>query len=72
MPEEEVVIFTKPGCPYSAAAKKDLQQRGIAFTEYDVLADREARERMLALNGGKRAVPTIVERGQVRVGFHGY
>lgn len=71
MPEEEVVIFTKPGCPYCAAAKEDFRRRGVAFTEYNVLADPRARERMLALNGGKRSVPTIVEGGRVRVGFNG-
>lgn len=72
MPEEDVIIFTKPGCPYCAGAKEDLRRRGVPFTEYNVLADRDARERMLALNGGKRVVPTIVEGGSVRVGFNGY
>ncbi len=71
MPEEQVVIFTKPGCPFCAAAKEDFRRRGVAFTEYNVLADHEARELMLSLNSGKRAVPTIVEGGRVKVGFNG-
>jgi glutaredoxin len=68
---DEITIFTKPGCPFCAAAKDDFRRRGVAFTEHNVLADREAQERMLALNGGKRAVPTIVEGGRVRLGFNG-
>jgi glutaredoxin len=65
-------IFTKPGCPYCAAAKDDLQRRKIRYVEHNVQADRAALDRMLALNGRKRMVPTVVEGDQVKVGFHGY
>jgi glutaredoxin 3 len=68
----EVTIYTKPGCPYCAAAKDDLQQRGISYTEHNVKADPAALRRMLALNGNRRQVPTIVEEDQVTVGFRGY
>jgi glutaredoxin 3 len=68
----EVVLYTKPGCPYCAAAKDDLQQRGVPYTEHNVKADRTALHQMLSLNGGRRHVPTIVRDGQVSVGFHGY
>jgi glutaredoxin len=65
-------ILTKPGCPYCAAAKDDLQRRKVRHVEYNVQADPAALDRMLGLNGRKRRVPTIVEGGQVKVGFHGY
>lgn len=65
-------VYTKPGCPYCAAAKDDLEKRGIRYTEHNVKADRGALRRMLELNGGQRRVPTIVQDGQVTVGFHGY
>lgn len=65
-------IFSKPGCPYCAAAKDDLQRRRVTYVEHDVMADRAALARMLDLNGGKLMVPTIVEDDQVQVGFHGY
>jgi glutaredoxin 3 len=68
----DVTIYTKPGCPYCAAAKDDLQQRGIRYTEHNVKADGAALRRMLESNGNQRRVPTIVEGGQVTVGFHGY
>ncbi len=68
----EVVIYTKPGCPYCAAAKEDLQKRGVRYTEYNVKADATALHRMMELNGGRRHVPTIVEGEKVRVGFGGY
>lgn len=68
----DVTIFTKPGCPYCAAAKADLQRRGVPYTEYNVKADSEALRRMLELNGGRRHVPTILQDGQVTVGFNGF
>lgn len=68
----DVTIYTKPGCPYCAAAKADLQQRGTPYTEHNVKADRAALKRMLELNGGRRHVPTIVRAGKVEVGFDGY
>lgn len=67
----QVEIFTKAGCPYTQALKRKLEHDGMTFVEYDVLRDRKALSRMLALNGGQRKVPTIVIEGQVTVGFHG-
>lgn len=68
----EVTIYTKPGCPHCAAAKDDLQQRRIDYTEHNVKADQAALRRMLELNGNRRHVPTLVEGDKVTVGFHGY
>jgi len=67
-----VELYTAPGCPYSAAAREDLEWRGVEFVEYDVENDPEARSRMLELAGGARTVPVIVEEGRpVQVGWMG-
>jgi glutaredoxin 3 len=67
-----IELYTTVGCPYSAAAREDLEWRGVEFVEYDVERDREAYERMLEFTGGKRTVPVIVERGKpVWVGWMG-
>ena len=68
----DVTIFTKPGCPYCAAARDDLQHRGVDYEEFNVKADKAALKRMLDLNGGRRQVPTILTGGKVTVGFNGY
>lgn len=68
----DVTIYTKPGCPYCAAAKDDLVGRGIRYVEHNVKADPVALRRMLELNGNRRHVPTIVQGERVTVGFHGY
>lgn len=67
-----VTLYTKPGCSYCAAAKDDLQRRGVRYTEHNVKADPAALRRMLELNGDRRQVPTIVQGDLVSVGFNGY
>ena len=67
---EEVMIFTKPGCPYCKAAKEDMQEKGIAFTERDVTQDPAAKEEAIKL-AGLAAVPVIVKEGKATVGFGG-
>ncbi len=34
-----VVMYVKPGCPYCAAAREDLDARGEPFEERDATAD---------------------------------
>ncbi|MEK7817935.1 MAG: glutaredoxin, partial [Actinomycetota bacterium] len=41
---DAIVIYTKPGCPFCAAAKEDLNSKGIEYTEHDVTADENAKE----------------------------
>lgn len=67
----ETIIYTKPGCPYCAAALQDFKTKGVAFKQIDVQGDLKAREQMRKLSGGLR-VPTIVRPdGKVEVGFDG-
>jgi len=49
-----------------------LELRGADFVEYDVEADRVARERLRAVAGPQRTVPVLVEDGAVvQVGWQG-
>lgn len=67
---EEVIIYTKPGCPYCKAAKEDMVEKGVSFTEHDVTADPAVKEEAIRL-AGKAAVPVIIKGGEVSVGFGG-
>ncbi len=66
-----VTIYTKVGCPYCAAAKADLRERGVAFEEIDVHAAPGAMDKLAELTAGRMVVPVVVEGGDVRVGFGG-
>ena len=68
----QIELYTASGCPYSAAAREDLEWRGVDFVEHDVEQDPEAYAKMLEVTGGNRTVPVIVEEGKpVQVGWMG-
>jgi glutaredoxin 3 len=65
-------IYTKPGCPYCAAAKQDLEARGIEYDEIDVYLKPGAREELAELTGGMNVVPVVIEEnGDVRIAAGG-
>ena len=67
-----IELYTTAGCPYSEAAREDLEWRGVDFIEYDVEWDEEALGRMLGITCGNRTVPVIFEEGKpVQVGWMG-
>jgi len=66
------VIYTKPGCPYCAAAMADFRARGEAFEQIDVKDDLAARAEFAKVSPHLR-VPTIVRAdGSIEIGFDGY
>lgn len=67
----EMIIYTKPGCPYCAAAKEHYTKNGVAFKEIDVYDVPGAKEEAIKAAGGKSIVPVIIEDGKVTVGFGG-
>jgi glutaredoxin len=65
-------LYGSPSCPYTQEMREWLEFRGAEFVEYDVDADRAARERIRALAPGQRTVPILVEDGNVaQVGWLG-
>lgn len=67
---EAVHIYTKPGCPYCAAAKEDMEEKGIPFTEHDVTSGADVKEEAIRI-AGEAKVPVIVRGQDVSVGFGG-
>lgn len=54
-----VEIYTTPICGYCMRAKRLLDQKGVAFTEFDVMGNPEQRAEMVQRSGGGRTVPQI-------------
>jgi glutaredoxin 3 len=60
MPAElKIEIYTTPVCPYCSAAKDLLGQKGVTFTEINVMGDAEKRREMVARASGRMTVPQI-------------
>ncbi len=66
-----VQIYGKSDCPYTSAARRNFQTRGVEVEYFDVEEDAAAMRRFLELSGGDRRVPLIVEEGRVSQGFGG-
>jgi glutaredoxin len=65
-------LFGSSSCPYTRELREWLDWKDREFVEYDVEADTEARARMLAISGGQRTVPLLVEDGNVtQIGWKG-
>ena len=65
-------LYGTKSCPYTQEMREWLEFRGTEFVEYDVDADREARERIRALANGQRTVPILVEDGNIsQIGWQG-
>jgi glutaredoxin 3 len=68
---QKVVIYTKPGCPYCAAARKDLEERGMPYEEINTKDNPKAVAEVMRLSDGKGIVPILVSGEEVQVGFGG-
>ena len=64
---QDVEIYTSPLCGFCHAAKRLLNQKGVAFSEVDVLAHPERKDEMIKRASGGRTVPQIFI-GDVHVG----
>ncbi|GAC1673819.1 MAG: hypothetical protein PVS2B2_07430 [Candidatus Acidiferrum sp.] len=65
-------LFGTASCPYTSEMREWLQWKGTDFTEYDIEADRDARERLRSLVQAPYTVPLLVQDGKViQVGWQG-
>ncbi|PZO03460.1 MAG: glutaredoxin 3 [Alphaproteobacteria bacterium] len=55
----DVVIYTKPGCPYCTAAKALLTKKGVDFTEIVASNDPGKKQEMIQKSGGRMTFPQV-------------
>ncbi len=68
MSEHTITVYSTSTCPYCMQAKKYLDEKGIAYTNYDVATDTEKRKEMVE-KSGQMGVPVIVIDENVIIGF---
>jgi glutaredoxin 3 len=56
---QPVEIYTSPLCGFCHAAKRLLKEKGVAFSEVDVLSDPNRKGEMIQRANGGRTVPQI-------------
>ena len=57
---QTVEIYTSPLCGYCHAAKRLLTQKGVTFTEVDVLSNPDRKPEMIQRANGGRTVPRFL------------
>ena len=68
----EVILYTKPGCPYCQKAREHYKEMGIAFDDRNAQDNPVYRKEMLSISNGDPTVPVIVEDGKLKqIGWEG-
>jgi glutaredoxin 3 len=60
----DVEIYTTLLCPYCHRAKNLLKQKGVDYTEHDVMMTLNKRAEMRERAGGRNSVPQIFINGR--------
>ena len=60
----DVVIYTKPGCPYCFSAMALLKKKGVDYTEIVASNDPAKKAEMVEKSGGKATFPQIFIDGK--------
>ncbi len=63
-----IELYTTPSCPYCLRAKRLLQERGVAYEEFDVANDADLRASVVE-RSGRRTVPQIFIDGRSIGGY---
>jgi len=66
-----VTLYTNTGCPFCAAARRELEAHGVTYVEIN-LSDRPERiPELLKLTRGRRIVPVLVDASGISVAPNG-
>lgn len=63
-----ITIYSTPTCHFCHLAKEFFNEKGVKYTEYDVLSNLEKRQEMVD-KSGQLGVPVILIDNEVIVGF---
>jgi glutaredoxin 3 len=66
-----ITLWLKSDCPYCDAMKRELAERGIAYSEIDVQRNPHLIPELLKLTGRRRIVPVLVDGTRIEVAPHG-
>jgi glutaredoxin-like protein len=64
MSSSEVVVYTRPGCPYCFMLRRGLRRRKLPFTEINIWESTEAAAAVRAVADGNETVPTVHVAGK--------
>jgi mycoredoxin len=57
--DTEVVVYSRPGCPFCAMLRTGLRLKGVAFREVNIWHDPDAAAFVRSVARGNETVPTV-------------
>lgn len=63
MDERTLTVYTTGWCGDCTVTKMALEKLGVPYREVDIEHDAEAAAYVMAVNDGRRSVPTLTYRG---------
>ena len=65
---KEVIIYSTPTCAYCKATKAFFKEHDVAYTDYDVAADKDKAQEMIN-KSGQMGTPVIFIGDDMVIGF---
>jgi mycoredoxin len=59
MPETDIVMYARPGCPFCTMLRADLAAAGLSYRERDIWQDPTAAAAVRKVANGNETVPTV-------------
>jgi len=59
----DIVMYTRPGCPYCFILRAGLRRAGLVFEEVNIWKDPDAAAFVRSVANGNETVPTVVVGG---------
>jgi len=59
MPDTDIVMYARPGCPFCTMLRADLAAAGLSYRERDIWQDPSAAADVRAVADGNETVPTV-------------
>ncbi|GAA2822094.1 glutaredoxin domain-containing protein [Saccharopolyspora taberi] len=60
MSSQEVIVYSRPGCPFCSLLRAGLDREGLEYREIDIWQDPEAAAVVRSIADGNETVPTVV------------
>lgn len=60
MSAAEVIVYTRPGCPFCTSLRAGLRRQDLEFREINIWEESGAAETVRSIADGNETVPTVV------------
>ncbi|GAA3364443.1 glutaredoxin domain-containing protein [Saccharopolyspora gregorii] len=56
----ELIVYTRPGCPFCTSLRAGLRRQGLEYRDVDIWQEQDAAAVVRSIADGNETVPTVV------------